>query len=124
MNEQTHPHSKEKKALERSGEVVRRLRSVGYLMAQNQPLWDRLIDKAESRMDGFIYASDAPQEVLINRVRKRKPLPGKYNGTVEELMVDFKKRGYPNYGLFDRVLDSSHKNPQELAAEIKPLLMS
>lgn len=54
------PNGKAREALEKSGEAVRRLRSVDYLMEQNQPLWDRLIDKAESRMDGFIYVSEMP----------------------------------------------------------------
>lgn len=67
----------------------------------------------------FVYL-DAPENVLKQRVVTRQPFPGKYNGTLEELMVDINTTAYPiNLGLYDRVIDSSRTNPQAIATEIK-----
>lgn len=60
MIEQPTPPGREREALKKAGEVVIRLRTFGHLMDQNQGLWDRLIEKAESRMDGFIFTQEIP----------------------------------------------------------------
>lgn len=83
-----------------------------------------IVDQSGEKYKIIYVYLDAPDEVLIERVRTRQPITGKYNGTVEELMVDFQKRGAPNYGLFDRVIDSSKTIPQQIVQEIKPFLGS
>lgn len=110
--------------------LLRKALETGYNITIDQFVTKERVEVAERivRESGkgykllFIYL-DAPEEVLIDRVKKREPVPGKYNGTVEELMADFQKRGYPNYGMFDRVIDSSNKTPQQLSDQIKPLLI-
>lgn len=106
--------------------LIRRALSTGHHVAIDQrttPQRIELVKEIANQEDKgykpiFAYL-DSPHEVLKQRMGTRQPFPGRHQGTLEELMEDINNSGYPDYGLYDLVIDSSKINPQAIANQLK-----
>lgn len=62
---------------------------------------------------------DAPKEILEQRVTNRKPKPGQYNGTVEELRASMDQQPEVDKTVFDHVFNTGRQSAAEIAGSLK-----